>query len=91
MIPEDAIAIIGMAGRFPGAPDVHAYWENLRSGVDSVTDGRPATAVLDGHDLFDAAFFGLSPKEAERTDPQHRLFLECAWEALEDAGYGDED
>jgi acyl transferase domain-containing protein len=86
----DAIAIVGMAGRFPGAPDVRTYWENLCAGVDSVSDGTPAKGVLDGHDLFDAAFFGLSPKEAERTDPQHRLFLECAWEALEDAGYGKE-
>lgn len=84
----DALAIIGMAGRFPGAPDVRAYWDNLRSGIDSVSGGR---GHLDDHDLFDAAFFGFSPKEAERTDPQHRLFLECAWEALEDAGYGNAD
>src|SRR5439155_19927636 len=38
-------------------------------------------------DLFDAAFFGLNPQEVEIMDPQHRLFLECAWEALENAGY----
>jgi acyl transferase domain-containing protein len=43
--------------------------------------------VLDGVELFDAAFFGLSPREAEALDPQHRLFLETAWHALEDAGY----
>ncbi|MBW4611876.1 MAG: SDR family NAD(P)-dependent oxidoreductase [Desmonostoc vinosum HA7617-LM4] len=43
--------------------------------------------VLENIDLFDAAFFGFNPKEAELTDPQHRIFLECAWEALEDAGY----
>lgn len=42
---------------------------------------------LDGHDEFDAAFFGLSPREAAVMDPQHRRFLQCAWNALEDAGY----
>ncbi|WP_042696540.1 type I polyketide synthase, partial [Azospirillum sp. B506] len=41
---------------------------------------------LDGIDRFDAAFFDMTPREAARTDPQHRLFLEVAWEALEDAG-----
>ncbi|WP_283134522.1 type I polyketide synthase [Rhizohabitans arisaemae] len=89
---EDFIAVIGMAGRFPGAPDVPVYWENLLSGVDSVA-AAPAPwsgpkGVLADHDLFDAEFFGFSPKEAERTDPQQRLLLECAWEALEHAGYG---
>ena len=37
--------------------------------------------------MFDASFFGFSPREAQILDPQHRLFLECAWEALENAGY----
>ncbi|CAM4067389.1 hypothetical protein GCM10009799_46760 [Nocardiopsis rhodophaea] len=100
-----AIAIIGMAGRFPGAPDVEALWTNLMRGVESVEelgdvahaqrDQRLANhpdyvrmgAVLPGIDGFDAEFFGFTAKEADDLDPQHRLFLECAWEALEDAGY----
>src|SRR3954447_744501 len=101
------IAVIGMSGRFPGAPDIGAFWRNLCDGVESVstfsdeqlraagvdaaTSSDPAFvnagAPLDGVDLFDAAFFGYSPREAETIDPQQRLFLECAWEAFEEAGY----
>jgi acyl transferase domain-containing protein len=46
--------------------------------------------VLDDIEMFDARFFGLNPREAEVIDPQHRIFLECAWEALENAGYDSE-
>src|SRR5690242_17317847 len=90
------VAIVGMAGRFPGAPDLARFWENLRGGVESVrfldtadpalrTDPAfvPAVAALDAPGRFDAGFFGLSPREAEILDPQQRQFLECAWEALE--------
>src|SRR5437764_3376330 len=47
----------------------------------------PAKAIVDGVEMFDYQFFGLTPREAELMDPQQRLFLECAWEALENAGY----
>lgn len=107
IVEPDCIAIIGMAGRFPGAASVDAFWENLRQGVESITRfsdrelleaGVPqellrdehyvgAAATLDGIDLFDAPLFNLSPAEAEIMDPQHRLFLECALESLENAGY----
>ncbi|PWW66627.1 non-ribosomal peptide synthetase/type I polyketide synthase [Actinokineospora spheciospongiae] len=89
--PVDAIAVVGMAGRFPGAGDVGAFWANLLAGVDSVTDtpGAGPRGVLADAELFDAGFFGFSPLEAERTDPQHRVFLECVHAALDDAGHGD--
>lgn len=102
------IAIVGMAGRFPGAPDVDALWRNVRDGVESVTTlgdedlrarGVSAAALaepgyvkkgilLEDIDRFDADFFGYLPREAERIDPQQRLFLEAAWHAMEHAGYG---
>ncbi len=101
----EPIAIVGMAGRFPGAGDVESFWNNLRAGVESIsfhlpagepwqpptghgTFRVPAGGTLDGAELWDAGFFGYGRREAELMDPQQRLFLECAWEALEDAGYG---
>lgn len=53
----------------------------------SAPDYVPAAAVLEGAESFDAEFFGMSLREAQLTDPQHRVFLECAWEAMESAGY----
>ena len=68
--------------------------ELLESGVDPAMLRAPnyvrAKAILDGVDQFDAAFFQLSAREAEIMDPQQRFFLECAWEALESAGYDTE-
>ncbi|MEW6735520.1 MAG: condensation domain-containing protein, partial [Acidobacteriota bacterium] len=69
--------------------------ELASAGIDPVTLNDPnyvkAAGMLTGIELFDALFFGFSPREAEIMDPQHRLFLECAWEALEDAGYNSEN
>ncbi len=92
---ENQIAIVGMAGRFPGARDVRAFWRNLRDGVESVEflpgnpgdpSWVPAVASPEGIDEFDAPFFGISHREAEVLDPQQRLFLETCWAAMEDAG-----
>ncbi|MEH1959442.1 MAG: SDR family oxidoreductase [Nostoc sp.] len=100
------VAIIGMAGRFPGGKNIDDFWKNLVNGVELVSElpqvdmgldesNQPnktikAAAVLEGVELFDASFFGYTPREAETIDPQQRLFLECAWEALENAGYDPE-
>ncbi|MEO0537756.1 MAG: SDR family NAD(P)-dependent oxidoreductase [Cyanobacteria bacterium P01_A01_bin.123] len=104
------IAIVGMSGRFPGARDIDAFWQNLQDGIESTSffsDSEltssgvsptllsdpgyvKAKPILSDVELFDAEFFGFSPKEAEMMDPQHRLFLEHAWEALENAGYNPE-
>ncbi|WP_329251613.1 amino acid adenylation domain-containing protein [Streptomyces sp. NBC_01478] len=91
----EPIAVVGMAGRFPGAPDVDAFWENLRAGVESITplgpvgpDGEGLTAfgLLESAAEFDAEFFGYSPRDALLIDPQQRVFLEVVHTALEDAG-----
>src|SRR5215212_5390666 len=101
------IAVIGMAGRFPGAKNLEQFWQNLCDGVESIkffTDEEllakggdagllddpnyvKAEAVLDDIEMFDVSLFGDTPREASLMDPQHRLLLETAWEALEDAGY----
>lgn len=106
-LPERAIAVVGMSGRFPGARDITEYWDNLRAGVCALRDfdrealladgadpaqlDRPgyvaAKGFLDGADRFEAELFGFTRTEAAVLDPQHRLLLEAAWGALEDAGH----
>ena len=101
------IAVIGMAGRFPGARNLRELWENLKNGVESIRFLSPdeaeqsgnspdspdnpnyirAVSLIDDPDRFDSSFFGYTPREAETMDPQVRVFFECAWSALEDAGY----
>jgi acyl transferase domain-containing protein/NADPH:quinone reductase-like Zn-dependent oxidoreductase/acyl carrier protein len=91
---SEPIAVIGLAGRFPGgAEDPDSLLAQLLAGQDAVRPlppGRPGAphkaGWLDGIDLFDAAFFGIAPRDAAAMDPQQRLLLEAAWRALEGAG-----
>ncbi|MCA2217211.1 type I polyketide synthase, partial [Jidongwangia harbinensis] len=94
-MPQDAIAVVGMACRLPQAPDPASFWRLLVAGGDAVgapPPGRqgaaataPAGGYLDAVDRFDPAFFDISPREAAAMDPHQRLALELAWEAFEDA------
>lgn len=91
---ENAVAVIGLACRFPGASDARAFWEMLERGDDGLIVApsndtlRRACFSMPDRFEFDAKFFGISPAQARVMDPQHRIFLQCAWHALEDAGYG---
>ncbi|MCG8923275.1 type I polyketide synthase [Lentzea sp. CC55] len=101
------IAVVGMAGRFPGSSTVEEFWENVLAGevgvrrfTDEELDAAGVTAerraepgfvpvggALDGIEFFDAKLFGYSPRDAAVLDPQQRVFLECAWHALEHSGH----
>lgn len=101
------IAVVGMVGRLPGAPDLETFWRNVCDGKESISffsdeeldpfgldpaalrhpSFVKAKGIIEGIDQFDPAFFGYSGRDALLMDPQHRLFLECCWEALETAGY----
>jgi acyl transferase domain-containing protein len=104
------VAIIGIAGRFPGAATAEEFFQRLCAGYDAATDFTTeelraagvsdfvitnprhvkSGVMLEDADCFDSDFFGYTPREARFMDPQHRLFLESTWAALEDAGYVDE-
>jgi acyl transferase domain-containing protein len=107
---ENGIAIIAMAGRFPKAPSLEHFWQNLAQGMEAVSffsseellaAGVPqstlqrenyvrARNVLEDVEFFDAGFFGYTAREAMLLDPQQRIFLQTAWEALERGGYNPE-
>ncbi len=103
---DDAVAIIGIAGRFPGADNHLQLWENICNGEESISfmekddldpslrpdlvgdkDYVRARGMISDAEKFDAAFFGMTPREAQILDPQHKLFLETSWQCFEDAGY----
>ena len=101
------IAVIGISCRFPDAESVEEFWENLRTGRNSISKISEETlkqrgidekiytkgeykkfgAFLKNIDKFDPDFWNISRKEAKIMDPQHRIFLECCFTALENAGY----
>src|SRR4051794_15739633 len=97
----EPIAIVGLGCRFPGGADApESFWRLLVEGRDAVSrvptarmeqgyrpaEGNTWGAFLSDVTGFDAAFFGITPREAAQLDPQQRLLLEVAWEALEHAG-----
>jgi polyketide synthase PksJ len=101
------IAVIGMAGRFPGANNLAEFWDNLKNGVESISffsdeeleqagieseifknpNYIRAKGIIANEEFFDAPFFEYPPADARMMDPQIRIFHECVWEALENAGY----
>lgn len=102
--PKDAIAIIGMGCRFPGADSIDEYWNLLTEGKSMLSEipearfgrGRPARSntslrfwgnFLRDIEAFDHGFFKKSPREAVSMDPQQRVLLQVAYEALESSGY----
>ena len=102
-LPEDTVAVIGMACRYPDADSVEEFWDLIKEGK-CVIKGFPEDrfkpsdlyrepkgpfwgGYLRNLDEFDHRFFGISGREAKSMDPQQRLCLEVAYEAMETAGY----
>ncbi|MFE9321639.1 SDR family NAD(P)-dependent oxidoreductase [Nocardia sp. NPDC052278] len=92
--PNPPVSIVGIGCRVPGAPNVSEFWRMLRDGRDATgapPPGRPGTRTagyLTDVDAFDNDWFAISGREAALMDPQQRLALEVAIEALDDAGIG---
>ncbi|MGA5817684.1 type I polyketide synthase [Kitasatospora sp. NPDC094028] len=96
---REAIAVIGMSCRVPGAEDLRSFWRMLTEGEQAIAEppaGRwpegvaelarhPRAGFVAGAGDFDAGFFGISPREAAAMDPRQRMVLELSWDALEDA------
>lgn len=107
---SNEIAVIGLAGRFPGAENIYEFWNIVKNGTEAISyfskdelvkkgvdkdllDNQNyvyANGMIDCADKFDSTFFGFTPREADFMDPQHRVFLETCYEALENAGYDSE-
>ncbi|MFE5262773.1 SDR family NAD(P)-dependent oxidoreductase [Streptomyces coelicoflavus] len=104
----EPIAVVGLAGRYPGAADLDELWQNVLHGRSAARpvppdrwdhdavytpeggQGRTYSGIgnfLDGVADFDSLYFGIAPRDAEQMDPQQRVFLETAVEAVQDAGY----
>jgi 3-oxoacyl-(acyl-carrier-protein) synthase/thioesterase domain-containing protein/acyl carrier protein len=92
---QEPIAIIGLSCRFPKAENIQYFHELVENGVDAITNSSRNSSqssssiwggFLENIDQFAADFFKISSQEAAMIDPQHRLLLEIAWEALENAG-----
>lgn len=88
----ESSAVIGMACCFPGAPSLDDYWSLLESGESSITtrtyDNQQKIwgGFIENVEFFDHEFFGITRREATRMDPQQRISLQVAWQAIEDAG-----
>ena len=108
-ICDDEIAVIGLSGKYAKADSIEEYWNNIKNGVDCISeipqsrwdykkyfnpdkDNQGTTytkwgGFLNNVDGFEPLFFNISPRDAVIMDPQERLFMECAYSTLEDAGY----